>query len=193
MTELQNALNDAWGVSPDKNRGIVSSFLFKRLLSAAMILVVALLLFGFLVASAVLARASNYMTDWMPQGISVMMLHVANFLVSFIVTTILMVLVFQILPDAEIGWGDVAIGAFVTAVLFMLGKWAMATYLANSDAGDAFGAAGALAVVLIWVYYSSCILLLGAEFTQAWTTRDGREVKPERGAVRVPKDEGSLG
>ena len=92
------------------------------------------------------------------------------------------------LPDAKIAWRDVRVGAVVTGVLFVAGKFALGLYLGHSNPGEAFGAAGALALMLVWIYYSSMIVLLGAEFTQVWAEQRGSGIMPERGAVRVVRE-----
>ena len=94
-------------------------------------------------------------------------------------------LIFKFMPDARIGWRDVAIGAVGTAVLFMAGKLLLGEYLARSNPGQAFGAAGSLALILVWIYYSSMIVLFGAEFTQVWAAEHGAGVQPDEDAVRV--------
>jgi len=103
--------------------------------------------------------------------------------------TVMFAAIFRFLPDAEIGWGDVFMGAVVTSLLFVLGKFAIGFYLGQSAPGDAFGAASALAIILVWVYYAGIIVLFGAEFTQAWAERRGVQIKPEKGATRVEQRE----
>jgi membrane protein len=92
---------------------------------------------------------------------------------------------YKVLPDAKIGWRDVWVGAVITAALFVLGKFLIGFYLGRSDPGSAFGAAGTLAVILIWIYYASHIVLFGAEFTQAWAEKYGAGIRPERGASKT--------
>ena len=101
----------------------------------------------------------------------------------------LFAVMFKFLPDARIAWADVWVGALGTALFFMLGKSAIGLYLGRSDPGSAYGAAGSLAIVLIWVYYSSMLVLYGAEFTRVWTERYRGGVKPEPGAVEVVQEE----
>jgi membrane protein len=96
--------------------------------------------------------------------------------------------IFKVMPDASIAWRDVGVGALATALLFVAGKFALGLYLGRSNPGEAFGAAGALALMLVWIYYSSMIVLLGAEFTQAWAERHGSGIVPEKGAVRVVRE-----
>jgi membrane protein len=95
--------------------------------------------------------------------------------------------IFKVLPDAKIRWKNVWIGGIFTAVLFMIGKLLFTVYIANSNPGEAFGAAGSFAIILLWMYYTSLILLLGAEFTQVWTRHTGKEIEPEKGNVKFKK------
>jgi membrane protein len=105
--------------------------------------------------------------------------------VSFVVVSGLFAVMFKFLPDARVSWRDVRSGALGTGFLFVLGKWALGLYLGRADPGSAYGAAGSLAVVLIWVYYTSMIVLFGAEFTRVWAEHYGGGVWPEKGAVAV--------
>ena len=114
-----------------------------------------------------------------------MVLQIINLVVSLAVLTLLFALLFRYVPDARVQWRDVAVGALATAVLFTAGKYALGLYLGRSNPGDAFGAAGALALLLVWIYYSAIIVFLGAEFTQAWAKQRGSGVHPSDGAVRV--------
>ena len=108
-----------------------------------------------------------------------------GFVFSFAVVTGLFAAMFKVMPDAEIEWRDVWVGALATAFLFVLGKFALGYYLGNGNPGSAYGAAGSLALVLIWIQYASLIVLFGAEFTQVWSEERGSGIRPERGATRV--------
>jgi membrane protein len=109
--------------------------------------------------------------------------------VSFVVITALFAALYRYLPAARIDWRDVGAGAIASALLFVLGKSAIGYYLGGTDPGNAYGAAGSLAVVLIWVYYTSMIMLFGAEFTEVWAERYGRGVRPEKGAIAYEERE----
>jgi hypothetical protein len=111
-----------------------------------------------------------------------------NFVVSLGVITLLFALMFKFLPDAEIAWGDVWLGALVTAVLFVIGKFAIGFYLGRSDVGSTFGAAGSMALLLIWIYYSAQILYFGAEFTQVYANTYGSKIKPNENAVKITEE-----
>lgn len=182
--QLQGALNRAWEVKPDPKQGGLKRFIAKRVLSAGMILAVAFLLMVSLAVSALLSALGTKLA-FLPEPT----LHVMDVLLSLAVITIMFAAIFRFLPDAEIAWRDVWVGSLFTAMLFVIGKVAIGLYLGRSAPGDAFGAAGALAVILVWIYYAGMIVLLGAEFTQAWAERRGARIRPERGAVHVEQRE----
>lgn len=184
FAQLQGALNQAWEVEPDPEAGGLKNFVFKRLLSFGMILGVAFLLLVSLVVSAVISVVLAHAQELLPQGISGVLLWAVNTALTFGIITLLFAALFKILPDADIDWRDVWAGAAVTALLFTAGKFLLSFYLGRSDPGGAFGAAGSLAIILVWIYYSSMILLLGAEFTQVWVRHHGKEIRPAKGAVR---------
>lgn len=185
FAQLQRALNTAWEVEPKE--GGVRGFLTKRVLSFGMILGVGFLLLVSLLLSAVLSAFGSAVAEILPRGLSGLALQAINYGFSLAVITLLFAAMFKVLPDAEIAWRDVWIGAGVTAVLFMLAQFLLAFYIGRSDPGSAYGAAGAVIILLLWVYVSSLIVLLGAEFTQVWARRQGRRIQPEAGAVRVVK------
>lgn len=182
---LQDALNQVWKVRPDPAKGGVKQFIGKRLLSAGMVLGI-----GFLLAvSLALTAAIAALGGMIGGGLTPPVLLAINQVTSLVVLTLLFAALYKILPDADIAWRDVWVGAAVTAVLFEAGKSVIGLYLGFSKPGDAFGAASALAVVLVWVYYSAMMLLLGAEFTREWAIQRGRGIKPEEGAVQVVEHE----
>jgi membrane protein len=181
FVSLQSALNRAWEVEPDPKQGGVKNFVMKRFLSLGMVLGIAFLLLVSLALTSVLSAAGGAILGGLPEAVG----HVLNFALSFVVVTLLFAGIFKILPDAKIGWRDVWVGAVVTALLFVIGKFAIGLYIGRSDPGSAFGAASALAVLLVWIYYAAVIVLLGAEFTQAWVKQRGRDIEPKEGAVRV--------
>jgi len=141
-----------------------------------------------LILSTVLAAFGGALGRYLPEGFSATLLQAINFAISFGVIALLFGAMFRVLPDAKIRWRDVWVGATVTAFLFVVGKTLIGVYLGHSNPGQAFGAAGSLALLLVWIYYSSMILLFGAEFTQVWAEQRGAGVTPERGAVRARPD-----
>ncbi len=192
VAQLQGALNKVWEVEPDPEKGGLKNFVFKRVLSLGMILGIAFLLLVSLAVSAILSAFGDGLAGMLP-GVGEPLLFLLNFVVSLAVITLLFAAIFKVLPDAEVAWRDVWVGAIVTGVLFVLGKFAIGFYLGQSDPGEAFGAAGSLAVMLIWVYYSAMILFFGAEFTQSWAERRGSGIQPQEGAVRVKQEKKRIG
>jgi membrane protein len=182
--QLQKALNRAWDIRVTEGGGI-KRLVLKRLLSFGMVLTVAFLLLASLAVSAALSALSEGVGEVLPFGVPAAVWEALNFAVSFGVITLLFAALFVVLPDAKVAWRDVWVGAAVTALLFTLGKWAIGLYLGRADPGSAFGAAGALALLLVWIYYSALILLAGAEFTQVWARRFGTRITPDAGAVRT--------
>lgn len=182
--QLQISLNKAWEVEPDPDAGGVKNFIFKRLLSLGMILGVAFLLLVSLALSTIISAMGGMVTDALG-GIGPVVQSIFDLVVSGLIFTLLFAAIFKILPDAEIAWKDVWVGALVTTALFLVGKFALGIYLGRSNPGEAFGAAGSLAVILVWIYYSSMIVLFGAEFTQAWAEKNGSGIVPEEGAQRI--------
>ena len=180
FNELHNALNTIWEVKEEETTGFVESVkkvIFGRLLSFTMILGIGFLLLVSLVISAALSAVQETIGNAIP--ISEILLQILNLIISIGVITVLFALIFKFLPDAEIAWRDVWLGAFVTALLFSLGKFLIGIYLGNSTVGSSFGAAGSLVVLLLWIYYSAQILLFGAEFTQVYANEFGSKIVPE--------------
>src|SRR5881398_1235336 len=184
--QLQDALNTIWGVKAKPGAGIWG-FLRARFLSFAMVGGICFLMLVSLAIEALLKGFSHYVQSVLPGGI---VIAVTVYLVfDFAVVVLLFAMIFKFLPDVKIQWRDVWIGAVMTAILFGLGKWALGLYLGSGAAGSAYGAASSLITLLLWVYYSSQILLFGAEFTQVYAERAGRGVKPDEYAVRVETKE----
>lgn len=183
FVELQGALNRAWDVKPDPKQGGVRNFVLKRALSLGMVMGIAFLLLVSLILSAVLSMFGDVVADYLPGGMSSLLLQAVNFTASFAVITLLFAAMFRFLPDARIAWRDVWVGAAFTTLLFVVGKSIIGLYLGNSNPGQAYGAASSLAVLLVWIYYSSMIMLFGAEFTEVWNREQGRRIEPERGAM----------
>jgi membrane protein len=166
--QLQEALNTIWDVHPQSGINI-KNFLEKRLLSFAIVLVIGFLLLVSLIVSAVLAAIANFFGHLFPQWIQLG--QILNFLFSFGGTTLLFALLYKVLPDINIAWSNIWIGATTSALLFTIGKFLIGLYLGNSSIGSSYGAASSLVIVLIWVFFSAQILLLGAEFTQVYARR----------------------
>jgi membrane protein len=177
FVQLQDALNHIWDVKPKPRNGVLA-FLRSRFLSFAMVLGIGFLLLVSLVVSAVLAALGAFFEHLLP-GWSVLWQGV-NLLISFGVITVLFAMMYKLLPDTHVDWRDVWLGASVTSLLFSLGKFGIGLYLGRSAVASSYGAAGSLAVVLLWVYYSAQILFLGAEFTQVYARSHGSHSRKDR-------------
>jgi membrane protein len=180
FNELHNALNTIWEVKEEEPQGFLESIkkvIFNRLLSFTMILGIGFLLLVSLVVSAGLSAVQETVGNTIP--VSEILLQIVNLIISIGVITVLFALIFKFLPDAEIAWRDVWLGAFVTAILFSVGKFVIGLYLGNSAVASSFGAAGSLVLLLVWIYYSTQILLFGAEFTQVYANNYGSKIVPE--------------
>ena len=180
--QLQDALKTVWRVKPKPGPGIWG-FLRARFLSFAMVGGVCFLLLISLTLSSVVHLMSSPLKHTLPGGDVLPLL--INLALDLVVVTLLFALIFKYLPDAKIAWRDVWVGAGMTTLFFLVGKWALGLYLGSGSAGSAYGAASALITTLLWVYYSGQILLFGAEFTQVYATQYGSRVEPTEHAVRV--------
>lgn len=170
FAQLKSALNTIWEVEEKKVRGI-AGFIKERLLSFAMVLVVGFLLLVTLVIDAGLNAVGSYAQEKLPGGEAPW--QIAQLIVSFAVVAVLFALIFRYLPDVRIEWRDVRFGAAFTAALFVIGKFALGMWLGRKSVGSAYGAAGSLVVLLLWIYWSASILFFGAEFTQVYASSHG--------------------
>lgn len=186
FAQLQRALNRAWEVQPDPARSSWKLFLAKRGLSLGMIVVIAFLL---LVSLVLTTMVDELMRMTLGEGASsarVALGVAVNEGIALVLATLLFAAVYKILPDADMRWRDIWVGALITAVLFVVGKAILGRYLQSSEIGSAWGSAAAsMIALLVWVYYSSLIVLLGAELTQAWAREYGQGIVPEEGAIRI--------
>ncbi|MDQ5854513.1 MAG: YihY/virulence factor BrkB family protein [Chloroflexota bacterium] len=182
---LHDALNTIWEVEPKPGRGVLG-MIRDRFVSFTMVLGVGFLLMVGLVVSAGLAAVSTYLGGLLPFPSFV--LQLLNIIISFGGITLLLAMIYKILPDVEIRWNDVWIGAAVTALLFTIGRFALGLYLGRGTFGSAYGVAGSLIIVLLWVYYSAQILFFGAEFTQVYANKYGSRVVPAPDAVPVTEE-----
>jgi membrane protein len=187
FVELQDALNDIWGVERKPGRG-AQHFIKDRLLSFAMVLGIGFLLLVSLVLNAVLAAFGKFASNLLPEQHVFWM--VVNFLASLGVITLLFAMILKILPDVQLAWGDVWVGAFVTALLFNFGKSLLGMYLGRSSMVSAYGAFGSFIVLLMWVYYSAQILYFGAEFTRVYAEKHRPSLDASRNSRLKPLSSG---
>jgi membrane protein len=180
--QLQDSLNSIWEVTPKPSGGLLN-LVRQRFLSFAMVLGVGFMLLVSLVTSAAIAAAATFAGGWLPLPAGV--LQAGSFVVFFLLTAATFAAIYKILPDAQVQWRDVWVGAFLTAFLFSVGRLLLGLYLGRPSVTSAYGAAGSLVVILLWVYYASQILFFGAEFTKTYANRFGSKVRPSPNAVPV--------
>ncbi len=180
--QLQTSLNRIWGVAPKPGHGMWG-FVRQRFVSFAMVLGIGFLLVVSLAVSALLTGITQ-LIGLVFGGIA-FIAHALDFLASFVVVTVLFAMIYKFLPDIQIKWSDVWIGAGLTSILFTIGKVLIGIYLGTSGVTSPYGAAGSLVTVLLWVYYSSLIFFLGAEFTKIYASQYGSGVAPAKNAQAV--------
>jgi membrane protein len=179
--EIQDSINLIWGLKAKPKRGWIK-ILVNRLLSFSIIVSLSFILLVSLIVSTVLDVLVNRLIQLFP-GIAVYIAYGLNLLVTFLIITLLFGIIFKVLPDAKIKWRDVLTGAITTALLFMLGKFAISFYLGAKNIGNTYGAAGSIIIILLWVYYSAIILYFGAAFTKHYAQFKGRRIYPNDYAV----------
>ena len=173
---LQDALDTVWNLKPENRAAGFLALLRDRFASFSMICGMAFLLLVSLVFGAVLHAVGGAFERWLP--FAAVWLGGANLVVGYLVTALMFAMIFKFLPHARPDWADVGVGALMTAALFTLGKYLIGFYLGTAAVGSSFGAAGSFVVLLFWIYYSSLILLFGAEFTQAYAQTHGSGLTP---------------
>jgi membrane protein len=174
FVELQNDLNRIWKVDEHPNSGLWR-FIRTRLLSFGMVLGIGFLMLVSLILSAAISALGLFVGNWFHEA--EVFLQFLNFAISFLVTTMLFAMIYKILPNVKIAWSDVWIGAAVTSLLFSIGKFLIGLYIGKSGISSSFGAAGTFVVLMVWVYYSAQVFLLGAEFTYTYAHRDGSKTQ----------------
>lgn len=193
--EIQESINMIWNLKPKPKKGWLK-MIMNRLLSFSVIISLGFILLVSLVLNGLIEALMGRLQVYFPH-VTVVLLYIINLVVTFAIISTLFGVIFKVLPDAIIRWRDVITGAMVTAVLFMLGKFAITFYIGKSNVGGTYGAAGSLVVLLLWVYYSSVILYFGAEFTKAYAANFGAAIHPNQYAVwvkniEVEEEAGSL-
>lgn len=187
FAELQDSLNTIWEVTPKPGRTAVWDFVRQRLLSFAMVMAISFLLLVSLVFSTLLEAIQSYFADT-KVGTAAEVWQASNVLVSLVVVTVLFALIFKVLPDVKLRWRDVAVGAVLTAGLFTVGRYLIGKYLGRVGVAEQYGASRSMVALLVWVYYSAQILLLGAEFTKVWSRRTRGHIEPTEDAVPVTEE-----
>ncbi len=185
--EIQDSINYIWRLKTKPKKGWLK-ILTNRLLSFSMIISLAFILLVSLLANALLDLLFKQIQAYFPE-IQVYLAYVVNVLLTFFVTSFLFGIIFKMLPDAKIEWRDVRAGAFTTAALFMAGKFLIGFYLGSKNISSAYGAAGSIVLILLWVYYSAIILYFGAAFTKANAQHKGRKIYPNDYAVWIQQVE----
>jgi membrane protein len=192
FVQLQSALNQIWEVKADpKKKGGLVELVRDRLLSLAMILGIGFLLLISLLVSAGLAAASGWLEGRF--AVHPVFWKAVDLSVSFGIITLLIAMIFKFLPDARIAWRDVWFGAIVTSLLFGAGKQLIGLYLGHASLGSAYGAAGSVVVLMVWIYYAALIFFLGAKITQVRTRRTHGKPPPVEYAKRAPKPAAAKG
>lgn len=185
--EIQDSINIIWKVKAKPKRGWVK-LLKDRLLSSSLIIGLGFLLIVSLMVNGVIQALNNWLKGYFPE-VTLFLFNTVNIVISFAVITLLFGVIFKVLPDARIAWKDVRAGAFFTACLFMLGRYLITIYIEASSTASAYGAAGSLIIILVWVYYTAAILYFGAEFTRAYAEFSGARIRPADYAVYVEEHE----
>lgn len=185
--EIQDSINIIWRVKAKPKRGWLK-LIKDRLLSSSLIVGLGFLLIVSLIVNGALLALSDWLKNYFPD-VTLIIFQIGNVLIGFMVITTLFGVIFKVLPDAKIAWKDVRAGAFFTACLFMLGRYLIGLYIHYSETASAYGAAGSLIVILVWVYYTAAILYFGAEFTRVYAEYIGAKIEPADYAVYVEQQE----
>ncbi|HEX8230372.1 MAG TPA: YihY/virulence factor BrkB family protein [Chloroflexia bacterium] len=183
--QLKDALNTIWEVKPKEGQGILG-ILRERFLSFTMVLGTGFLLLVSLVVSAGIAALGTFLKNLLP-GADIIW-QIVNILITIGIITLMFSLLFKFLPDVQVAWKDVLVGSFITAVLFTVGQIALGLYLGSGSVGTAFGGAGSIVIVLVWIYYSALIFFIGAELTQVYARRFGSRVVPDSNAEPLTEE-----
>jgi len=185
--EIQDSINMIWRVKAKPKKGWLK-LLKDRLLSGSIIVGLGFLLIVSLIINGALVALNDILKSYFPE-LTILLLNIANIVISFLVITVLFGVIFKVLPDAKIAWKDVRAGAFFTAVLFLIGRYLIGIYIETTAAGSPYGAAGSIIVILLWIYYTAAILYFGAEYTREYACFKGAEIEPADYAVYVEQKE----
>lgn len=191
FAQIQDSINDIWGLKPKPKRGWVK-LIQNRFLSFSVIISLVFILLVSLVVTTLMDGLNERLRDIFPD-VTVIVFYIINQVITLTVVSFIFAVIFKVLPDAKIKWKDVLSGALATAVLFMIGKFGISFYIGASDVGSTYGATGSLVILLLWAFYSSLILFFGAEFTKAWAVKYGSEIYPSEYAVTTKQVEVETG
>lgn len=186
FAEIQSSINYIWGLRAKPHKGL-KKFIQNRLMSFSMIVSLGFLMIVSLLVNTVLSIVNSRLQLYFPEG-TIYLFYVINSLIVFGIITWLFAIIFRTLPDGNIKWKDACFGAACTAILFMIGKFAIGYYLGNSTIASIYGAAGSVIIILVWVYYSAIILYFGAEFTQVYAKTYGSKISPNEYSVEIKKE-----
>ncbi|MFL5787051.1 MAG: YihY/virulence factor BrkB family protein, partial [Flavisolibacter sp.] len=181
FAEIQDSVNMIWGLKPKPKMGLLK-LLITRLTSFGVIASLGFLLLVSLAITSLIEALNQRLQNAFP-NVTIVVFYIINLIITLGVTTLLFAVIFKVLPDAKIKWKDVMAGSIATAVLFMIGKFAISFYISKSNVGTTYGTAGSLIILLLWIYYSSFILYFGAEFTKSYAIKFGSEIHPNEYAV----------
>jgi len=187
FAEIQDSINKIWGIKPKPKRGWVK-MIKNRFLSFSVIVSLGFLLLVSLVITGIIETISNRLQTRFPQA-TIVLFYIINLIMTAGISTLVFATIFKVLPDAKIKWGNVIWGSLVTALLFLVGKFGISFYISQTKVGSTFGGAGSLVIILVWIYYSSIILYLGAEFTKAYALKRGEPIYPAEYAVTTTEIE----
>ncbi len=187
FAEIQDSINKIWGIKPKPKRGWLK-YVQNRFLSFSVIISLGFLLLVSLAVTAIIEAVNGRLKVAFPE-MALVVFYIINLMLSLGISGVIFAVIFRVLPDAEIKWRDVITGALVTAFLFILGKFGISLYISQTNVGSTYGAAGSLVVLLVWIYYSSIILYIGAEFTKAYAVKFGSPIHPNSYAVTTQEIE----
>lgn len=189
FAEIQDSINTIWRLKskPKKGKGLVR-MIMNRLQSFSLVISMGFILLVSLVVNGIIEIFNQRLANLFPQ-VGMVVIYLVNLAITFAVITALFAVIFKVLPDARIRWRDVIVGSIATAILFMLGKFAIGVYLGASKVGSTYGAAGSIVIILLWVYYSAAILYFGAEFTRVYVQHFGARIYPNDYAVWIKQVE----
>ncbi len=185
--EIQDSINQIWRLKAKPKKGWLK-LLVNRVLSFSMLVSIGFILLVSLIVNSLLDFLGGQLSGFLPYQ-AVYAAYFINLLITFVAISLLFGVIFKVLPDARIKWRDITVGAVATAILFMVGKFAIGFYLGHTHAGNSYGAAGSVILILLWVYYSAAILYFGAAFTRVYTRHKGRDIYPNDYAVWIKEVE----